>query len=1190
MISFEYDSGSGKPSKVTHPDGSFETTTYNAFARPLRVVSRSGRISDYTYDLKGNLLTEKRGVGTSAESTWRFEYNNRGQVTRALDPDYSSLAPELHATSFVYDSRGFLIQKLEPADVVGGSRPTSSYVWDAPGRLTQTTGPSGQVLRYGYDTRNRLLSTTFGDGSSETKTYGSGVDANLVAQQTDRNGNITRATYDLSGRRVSTTQAFGKPEAISTTCSFKAGTTLPSQCVTKGNARDYSYDSRSRLIAQTEHPNATTSLTTRTPRNANSQVIHVEDPYGRKLHMAYDVNDRVIRKVQEQTPGAVASATNLVTLARTLTPNPTYVIEDTSFNADGDTVERKNGRGIATRYEYDSQRRTIAQTEAADTPVAARTEYRYDFAGNRTREVRPRKFAESGNFETAMSYTGRNLLASVTEGFDAPPAATKTFTYTASRKQASETDFRGNKTTFAYSSCCDRLTSQTDPRGAVSSYTYDSIGNMLTATDPNGNVTRRTVDALNRVITSTNGANETTTFSYDDNLTDGVGVDSQASRTAGLALGTGATGSAVKTTDPLGHTTFELKDGTGRRVRQIDGNNNASTTKFDVVVNGLLETSASDALAHTIRSRTDGGGHVRTTVDAENCISTATFDAAGNQLQSRDGNLTGITCQFDARNRKTSCIDTQGDTNTWTFDAENNQVAATDGLGQVTTYSFDARNRQLTESDRIGGVTSFAYDGDNRTLSITDAEGSVTSYLFDNRGLLTRETLPAQQAGVPNIRNYSYDPGRRLTSRTDPTGTVTTFVYDAANRLKERRYPDSFNDLYAYDSASRLVTAASARFGANVTRSYDNADRLLSDIQQISGTSYPVTYAYDSANRKTAITYPGGSVMHRDYTKRNQLSSVKVGTTLVASRTYDFGQRLTHTSFGNGLAEARTYRPDNLVSSITTSGINQLTYTYDANKRATQEANPLLPEEALTYSYDLQDRLVHWKRGPAVAPAQTQAWSLSLVGDWQSTTRDGTTETRTHSAVHEITSLTKTGTPTVALIHDAKGNLATTSASQTLTWDFENRLTSAGTASGLAAGTYKYDALGRRVSKTTSGTTTRFIHDGDQVIAEYESGALQRRYVYGTYIDEPLAQLASTGTLYYHQNRLYSVMAMTNQAGQMAERYGYTPYGKRRVVSPGGATLTASAVGNQVGFTGRYHDAETAFTYFQGPVHGRGVG
>ena len=58
-------------------------------------------------------------------------------------------------------------------------------------------------------------------------------------------------------------------------------------------------------------------------------------------------------------------------------------------------------------------------------------------------------------------------------------------------------------------------------------------------------------------------------------------------------------------------------------------------------------------------------------------------------------------------------------------------------------------------------------------------------------------------------------------------------------------------------------------------------------------------------------------------------------------------------------------------------------------------------------------------------------------------------------------------------------------------------------------------------------------------------------------------------------------MAMTNSSGQVAERYGYTPYGKRRVVSPGGATLASSAVGNQVGFTGRYHDAETQLTYFR---------
>jgi len=92
---------------------------------------------------------------------------------------------------------------------------------------------------------------------------------------------------------------------------------------------------------------------------------------------------------------------------------------------------------------------------------------------------------------------------------------------------------------------------------------------------------------------------------------------------------------------------------------------------------------------------------------------------------------------------------------------------------------------------------------------------------------------------------------------------------------------------------------------------------------------------------------------------------------------------------------------------------------------------------------------------------------------------------------------------------------------------------------GLAAATYKYDALGRRLQKTVGAVATTFVHDGDQVVAEYEGAALKRRYIYGTYIDEPLAVVTSAGTQYYHQSRIYSVMAMTNSSGQVAERYGY---------------------------------------------------
>ena len=52
------------------------------------------------------------------------------------------------------------------------------------------------------------------------------------------------------------------------------------------------------------------------------------------------------------------------------------------------------------------------------------------------------------------------------------------------------------------------------------------------------------------------------------------------------------------------------------------------------------------------------------------------------------------------------------------------------------------------------------------------------------------------------------------------------------------------------------------------------------------------------------------------------------------------------------------------------------------------------------------------------------------------------------------------------MTHDAKGNLTsdpTKSTTQTYAWDFDNRLASA--VVGSNTHTYKYDALGRRVSK-----------------------------------------------------------------------------------------------------------------------------
>ncbi|HRX83548.1 MAG TPA: hypothetical protein P5572_00855, partial [Phycisphaerae bacterium] len=104
---------------------------------------------------------------------------------------------------------------------------------------------------------------------------------------------------------------------------------------------------------------------------------------------------------------------------------------------------------------------------------------------------------------------------------------------------------------------------------------------------------------------------------------------------------------------------------------------------------------------------------------------------------------------------------------------------------------------------------------------------------------------------------------------------------------------------------------------------------------------------------------------------------------------------------------------------------------------------------------------------------------------------------------------------------------------------------------------YTYDALGRRIQSVmhdgASATTTRYVYDGQRVIAEYnENMQLQRYFIDGnTYIDEHLAMVDVTGQqpreYYYLLKDLYTVAGLVDETGKVVEGYGYDAYGKVRM-------------------------------------------
>jgi RHS repeat-associated protein len=190
-----------------------------------------------------------------------------------------------------------------------------------------------------------------------------------------------------------------------------------------------------------------------------------------------------------------------------------------------------------------------------------------------------------------------------------------------------------------------------------------------------------------------------------------------------------------------------------------------------------------------------------------------------------------------------------------------------------------------------------------------------------------------------------------------------------------------------------------------------------------------------------------------------------------------------------------------------------------------------------------------------------------------------TSSTRTY-AVNGLNQYTQVGG--TSHTWDANGNLTSDGAS-TFGYDTENRLVS---ASGAKNASLAYDPLGRLYQVTSGANTTRFVYDGDRLIAEYSgSGTLLRRYVHGPGVDEPLiwyegAAVSSATRRYLHANHQGSVVAVTGAAGNTLQANTYDPYGVTNSGNTGRFQYTGQAAIPELGLL--YYKAR-----FYNPALGR---
>jgi RHS repeat-associated protein len=125
---------------------------------------------------------------------------------------------------------------------------------------------------------------------------------------------------------------------------------------------------------------------------------------------------------------------------------------------------------------------------------------------------------------------------------------------------------------------------------------------------------------------------------------------------------------------------------------------------------------------------------------------------------------------------------------------------------------------------------------------------------------------------------------------------------------------------------------------------------------------------------------------------------------------------------------------------------------------------------------------------------------------------------------------------------------------------------------GVELASYTYDGFGRRAQKTIDGSTRTYLYGGADILEERIAGAVAKRHVHGPAVDNPLASVTTSGSLWYYlTDHLGSIVQTTGSTGQIDSTRQYGPAGN----------LLAGTTDSGYAFTGREWDAEVALYHYR---------
>ena len=395
--------------------------------RGVNYASNNNDKVTLTYNVNGQIQTTTNELG---QVTTYSAYNDYGNPTQISLPNSNII-------DFTYDLRGRILSSSIKSSLVATDSETTTYTYDLAGLLTKITNPSSSFSKMTYDNTQRL--TTIEEYSEPTTASPTGVYLGKIEYTLDNMSNATSVKIFNANNvqeRVSTSQFDNKNRLFKTIGTLNQTTTYnydansnSSQITDAGNYTfGNTYDALNRVVSMTYPDNSTVSMT----YNANDDVATVTDPKGLTTSYTYDGFSNVI-KIQSPDTGTTLltydKKNNLISKQdnKNQVSNYTYDLLGRlkTVNYVGSTSENINltydtckignlctiiDNSGTTTYAYNGKSRLINKTfNPAGTTLTFSTTYTYNSFGNVSSVNYPSITAPGFNYTgSAINYNYEN--------------------------------------------------------------------------------------------------------------------------------------------------------------------------------------------------------------------------------------------------------------------------------------------------------------------------------------------------------------------------------------------------------------------------------------------------------------------------------------------------------------------------------------------------------------------------------------------------------------------------------------------------------------------------------------------------------------------------------------------------------------------------------------------------------------